>query len=580
MTTPEINDAAELLEYLRKDRPLAFETLLRVENKEGRVVPFKPWHNQLKVLKYKRMCQESKGQWSLFIPKVRQGGITTACMGDNVIDSRLYDGRSSLYMIKSGEDCEPLFKKLRVMDENLPQDVAGAKRSDQIRTIHYKDTNSQIRITEAGNSERSAQKKGRGATTQYMHITEAAYIEYLPEIMQGAVGSVSPDGCIVYESTMNGPRGAFYQKCIDIRAYGEELEPNVWKHDKEICLFLPFYEHPEYFSEVPDDWKAINDMERDMLGAGVPKGAIQFRRERQNSFVDSSNTGLTAEISVKREYPWNMDEGFESTGSNFFTTKIIKAKMTMNDALNREMLTAGIEIGEGMKPMWVGANGHNTFKVWSLPKYDWENRYLTFMDCANGRPGGDYDCIYVYDRVDNLIVANSFGYHGAEVQCKLGINLAMMYDFSWLSWDNTGLGKDRLPYLLQSEYPNLFSTKQVDDYYEKSQWLGLTWNKSNRPQAIAVSKSMIEGGTMDIPDNDCYKEMLKFGYNEDGSGPEGQLGSHDDRVMTIAGIAFLNPYVPPPVPRSIKKEESAPSTLRRLLESGLKEPVREPITNW
>lgn len=562
-----------------EDREFAFSVLLQVENKDGKVVPFEMWQNQRKVLKYKRMCQESEGQWSLYVPKVRQGGITTACMGDNLIDSRLYLGKSSLYLNKSGEDCEPLFKKLRVMDDHLPSDFKAKKITDQIRTIHYEDTNSQIRITEAGNSINQTQKKGRSGTCQYLHITEASYIEHLSELQQGAKGSVSPNGCIVYESTMNGPQGVFYEKCIQIKNEGVKLEDNVWRLGNEICVFLPFYDHPEYREPCPEDWEPINETEREMLSAGVPKEAIQFRRRWQSEFKGSSKSGLTPEIAVKREYPWCMEEGFEATGMGFFNTPILKSIREYNRAVAREKLIVGIETPAGSRPRWTKATPKNTFTIWSVPQYDWDNRYLLFMDCADGRENSDFDNMYVLDRVDRLIVAKSYGRQGAELQVDLAIKLAKMYDDAWISWDNTGLGKDRLPYFLNHQYHKLFSTKQVDNPLIETQWLGLVWTKSTKPQGVAMMKSDVENQQIENPDDDFYDEALSFGYNEDGSGPEGQLGKNDDIVMTMAGISYLNPYVPPPVKR-ILPEENIPNTrLRKMMLQG-QQPQQQTVTNW
>ena len=233
------------------DREYAISKLITITDKNGMARKLEPYGIQKKFLKWKRYCVEQPNQWTLIVVKLRQGGITTVSAADSLLDCVMKSGQEHLFLCKAGEDKELLFDRIKLMDERFPSELRLPKQRDQSTAIKYElPHGSSLRILESGVSERESAKKGRSSTCQYLHITEAAYIEHLSQLMLGAKGSVSPNGCICLESTPNGAQGYMYSLAMKVLAEGQLIESNVWKNGTNILLFLPFYDHPDYQSNT------------------------------------------------------------------------------------------------------------------------------------------------------------------------------------------------------------------------------------------------------------------------------------------------------------------------------------------
>jgi hypothetical protein len=529
------------------DRLYAIEHLTWITDKNGKKRLLEPWEGQQRFIRWKRYCVEQPGQWTLIVVKLRQGGITTVSIGDSLLDCVMKEGQDHIYLCKAGEDKEALFDRLKLMDEQLPPEFKLPKQRDQSTAIKYElPHGSSVRILESGDSARVSAKKGRSATCQYLHITEAAYIEHLSLIMGGASGSVSPNGCICLESTPNGPQGYMYSLAMKVYSEGREVEPNVWRHGTNILLFLPYYDHPEYQSknELEGD---LDEKEQRLREIGAPDSAIQWRREWIASKANDDKTGLTPVEMFDREYPAELMDGFRASGRGFFRINIVQAMQSMYS------VSKAVKIGLDANFQPCAPNGPNTFTIYAPPVKGWKNRYCLFMDCGEGLATSDFDCAYVFDRVAREIVACHYGRFGARLQTENCEKLAEYYYKAWMSHDRTGIGADRIPYLERMEDVNIYY-KDLEN--PCSEGMGLKWSEDNRRTTLSTLLSNCEMMDWKIPDRGFWTEAEHFTYPENGGSPRAASGFHDDKIMAAAGIAWLDQRIPRPI-----KEDSARSNI-------------------
>ncbi len=87
----------------------------------------------------------------------------------------------------------------------------------------------------------------RSSTYQFLHISEAAFIEN--ERLQASIEGVPETGEITYESTPNGMGGVFYETWKNVRA----------KRTQFRGFFVPWYRH---YPELPDKISIPKDFAR------------------------------------------------------------------------------------------------------------------------------------------------------------------------------------------------------------------------------------------------------------------------------------------------------------------------------
>lgn len=247
LTDKEAQELEEFTKSCYADRRFAVENLCTITNKYGKEIPFKLWEpSQTKVLRIIREANALPEKTTILIPKLRQGGISKICSADRVIESRLYKNVRSLFLIKEEKDTPIFFDdKIKEIDDNLPEEFRGPKTREQSTSLRYEDTGSIIRIHTAGATKAVTEKKGRSNPENYVHVTEAAFIQYLEALIRGVRGALTPNGTLVLESTMNGPRNYFYNLCSDMYNTGIEIEKNVWRKESTWMIFCPYWEHPE-----------------------------------------------------------------------------------------------------------------------------------------------------------------------------------------------------------------------------------------------------------------------------------------------------------------------------------------------
>lgn len=587
LSTEDLEALKEKMLAFKRDEILALENCITIVDKRKQAHVIKLYESQ-------RLSIRHTGRINYEV-KVRQEGRTTLHMARAQLRARFQDHFEALILAHEEPAAPVLFEKLKGMDAGLPPILQGKKKTDQAKALRYADSNSLIRIETAGASEAVSSKKARSGTPDWVHVTEAAYIPYLDTLLQGIIGSLPPQGVLILESTSNGPRGAFYAGCVNIKTRGQEVvHGQVWKLGDQVLKFTGLIHHEEYRLSADGYEGPIDEEEERLISLGALPETLMWRRRKLEEFINDPkrSKALSPAKQFKREYPATFEEAFEESGSNFFNPAIMRLEAEAAKLHNERnpSVTLGLMRQNGQRPSEVRATEENRLVVHELPREGYKGRYIVFGDVGAGNSESDPDSLYVLDRLPSPyrsgpgLVAEAHGLLGAIRHSALMLAVAEWYFGAYIGWDATGIGAELRPLILQSGYPleQIFHRRRAyldPDKRDDKSWMldldgfGLLWGL-NRNIGLSLLRHGLESRSLTVYDEDFFDEAQQFGYNEDGKA-EAVVGYHDDRIMAAAGAVFLHPILPPPVKEIPLKEFEPAHKLRDRMRQSLMAKVRK-----
>lgn len=576
---------ARMLAY-KRDEVAALENCITIVNKRKQSHLVKLWNSQKLVI-------EHTGRINYDI-KIRQEGRTTLYLMRALYRARFRNNFEALILAHEDDSAPVLFNRLKEMDKALPAILQGGKTTDAAKAIRYEDSKSLLRIVTAGSSEAVSAKKARSGTPDWVHVTEAPQIPYLDVLMQGIIGSLPPQGVAIFEGTSNGPRGAFYAGCVEIRTKGKEIVPGqVWKLGDQVCKFTGLLGHEEYRLDASSFTGIVDEEEERLVSLGATAETLMWRRAKLAEFINDPKRikTLSPAKQFKREFPATFEEAFEESGSNFFQPAIIRLEREAAKLWNEQHppVTFGLQRQNGRRPAEVRAVNENSITFWELPEDGWKGRYIVFGDVGAGNANSDPDALVVLDRLPSAyrngpgFIGAGYGLLGANRHAPLMAAVGEYCFRAYLGWDATGIGAELRPLLLQCGYPMdlLFHRRRAyrdPDKQADTSWMldldgfGLVWGM-NRDAGLSLLRHGLESRTLVDRDVDLFDEAQQFGYNEDGKA-EAAIGYHDDRVMARAGALYLHSILPPPSREIPLKPFEDANKLREKMSRALMAKVR------
>jgi hypothetical protein len=200
-----------------------------------------------------------------------------------------------LIVVHDGTIADQLFITLRLFasqlkaQRKLPPTLYSNKRELVFRA------GGAVRIVEAGNTEETADARGRSGTIHRLHLTELAFYKADHETLAALMSCVPEDGEVSIESTPNGPTGKFHEHCMKARAGTSGYRFH----------FFGWLDHREYRKRVPPrfDPKPRDEHEEAARAAGADDEQIAWWRAK----VDDPSIGLHKAL---REFPLDPDTCF------------------------------------------------------------------------------------------------------------------------------------------------------------------------------------------------------------------------------------------------------------------------------
>lgn len=568
--------AAAGVKRLRSDLRFYSSHCLRIRTKDARLVPLD--FNMAQRTVHEKIAAQFKdtGAVRAIVLKARQEGVSTYAAARFFRRLNLYPNQNGLVIADEKKRAFTLFGIYDLFHRHLPADLRPRKRYITKSEFLFDapdgtGLNSRIAVETA----RDAQA-GRAATIQMLHASEFAFWDHAEDVWSGLMQAI-PDANseVIIESTANGVGNLFHE----IWTQAEDGESGF------VPIFLPWWIHEEYASmllsvdatqevmETQDDWET-EAMTEGLFWEGrrhiLSPGQIAWRRKTIRDKLSGS-----VEM-FRQEYPSDAREAFLVSGNCFFDEEVLSSyEKTCRPPEIRANLT------------WVGPGiayspaSRGWLRMWERPRAD--GRYVIFADTATGkaasrilraseadseRGGRDFSCADVMEVRSRSLVASLHGHIPPEVFAEQIRMLGYLYsgpkphssvrEPAFIGVErNHSSGETVLRYLKEHwAYPHLFYNRRMNQRYNRvTEKLGWTTSAETKMPMLDELSAAFREGTIDVRDKDTIRECFTFIRNLDGN-PGAQEGTHDDRVIALAGCLQMlrhdrpaNMHALPPLPR-------------------------------
>lgn len=478
-----------------------FCSLLEIRTKGRDQVPFTfaDWYDEQRAFEAERTGRD-------LVLKPRQVGFSTLELARDFWFCVVNRGVSVLVIVHDGELADQMFLTLRIFAECLQAfGLLPRKRYSTKREIVFADTGSAVRIVEAGETDRSASKKGRSGTIHRLHATEVAFWGAAAETMAAVLSAVPEDGEVVIESTASGAGGMFYDDVVATRAGRTRYKLH----------FYPWFRHRAYRMELRDgfDPTARDDHERALRDLGCDDEQISWWRSK----VDDPKVGVDKAL---QEYPIDIDTCFRASGRSWIEPAFI-------DAIARHVR----EPLRLMPVVWKGQR-FSEARIFAEPRQGEE--YVVFGDVAEGVAGDGSAATVLHRRTGALVASwwsdtvppGDFG----TVLCVLG----WFYNTATATAERNNHGHaalERMQTVMQ--YPKIF--------HHDDGRAGWNTTPATRPIMWDDMATAIRSGAVQIPDAATLAECRTIVIDDDGKPrargkkQRGRDACKDDRFVSLAG---------------------------------------------
>lgn len=391
------------------------------------------------------------------------------------------------------------------------QFYAPTENSDSATALTFKDDG----LGRALNSSMRVLYDFRGKTIQFLHVSEAAFIDNAR--LNGSLNGVPDNGETILESTANGMGGEFYRQ---------------WNAGKKLSGLAPFKQHftPwfDYYPEEPDKWSLPSgdkptEYEQGLIASGLTEAHIAWRR----ATIEKKCQG-DAEV-FEQEYPSNDIDCFLNGQNLVFGSSIIKNQMrNVRPSTHKCFLlsdgTGGVKLHEDVKGFC---------DIWEQP--DTATDYVIGADPSGG-VGRDNGAAFVLNRRNGKLVARLWGQLEPSDFASELWKLANYYNKAWICVEANNHGHAVIEVLKTKNYRNLYKRRALDELTNQitSKVGFLTTNQSKLTLTENFKTSCKEGKVI-LMDGDLIAELSTFIQLSSKTGisirREASAGAHDDLVM-------------------------------------------------
>lgn len=516
--------AEELLEEIADGLAEVFDdlpslgSLLEIRTKTDGKVPFEwdRWHPEQRRFERERTGRD-------IVLKPRQIGFSTLELARDFQFARTHEGVQVVIVVHTGEAKAELFAAIHVMAKSLSEWGLLPEARENTKTgLRWEDTDSSIKVIEAGKDETTADDRGRSGTIHRLHVTEAAYYR-APEATLTALFEAAGDHAeIVVESTANGVGNWFHRAVTQARR---------GRFAGFAFHFFPWFDHPTYRVEpgsfpLEPETKRERYWERRLRALGCDQGQIEWWRGRVESH------GIDKAL---REYPPTPDAAFEASGDTWIEPEYLdRLESEVREPL--ELLPIEIPRRKHRDGTTSPARRYGRLRVYEHPEPG--ERYILTGDPSGGT-GRDEAALCVMTHRDARIVAawdddRTKPGDFADVLAFVG----RMYNTALIASEiqlDGKLGRITLELLKREHrYPRIFEHKPGSP--------GWSTDPATRPVLFDDLGKLIESGRASTPDAKMAAEVRSLRRDERTHRVEargkGTRGGSDDGLVICWGMGL------------------------------------------
>jgi hypothetical protein len=314
----------ELLKYhnlLQTDLRFFCQKALQIKTKQGQLSPF-IW-NKAQAYCHEKIEEQKErtGMVRALILKGRQQGLSTYVAARYYHRATRFLSQSIFILSHMADTTSSLFKMVDRYHELCPDPIKPALKTNNNKRLEF-DNMSQYTVGTAGSA-----SIGRGSTNQCFHGSEVAFYENTGDIQTGVLQSVAdlPGTEIILESTANGIGNFFHQKCLDA------LEGK----GRYILIFIPWYWQDEYQETPPSIFELSAEEQQLQATYQLTNAQLYWRRLK----IQDLRSAGESEWKFKQEYPMNVEEAFQSSGSPLISPERLAAAQNNPMTINQTTTT-------------------------------------------------------------------------------------------------------------------------------------------------------------------------------------------------------------------------------------------------
>lgn len=468
----------------------------------------------------------------VIVLKARQLGISTATEAILFLWSFLFPGANSAVISHKDGQAQELFQMTKRYWERWPHNVLFHEKYHTRRQIQWLETNSNIRVVTAKNSDSL-----RGSTMQALHCSEVAFWDDAETLWGGLEPSIpNRHGTFVcLESTANGLNNWFHDEWERAELGDSAFTP----------LFFPWYRHTATrlfgtgLSEVE-----LDSEERAILHLARSEHTITEEQIFANLAFRRVEIRKKGDAWFHQEYPTTPEEAFISTGNPIFNPYAIR------DCYDEKTGATGRLYRSGRGDVIFEPDPSGSLTIYKQPHPDPNPaRYFVGGDPARGGSmTSDPSCAQVIHRSTLEQVAVWHGYSDPVSFAREMMLIGDFFGHAMLCPEVEGGGMATIAAITQSGYGNVWNWKKGDRTAASNNTWGWLTSYGTKRWAIAELQDLLNSRSLLIHDKRTFLELLSYVEHENGAlGNEGRSG-HDDTVMALAiGVTaskregFFNP---------------------------------------
>lgn len=461
------------------DRCKLFETLLKIDNKQGIVVPFRPNRMQ-------RYFQQNKGSRNIIL-KHRQGGMSSYILGDMYLDCITIPHTPCAVVSHETRATQRLLDRVHFYHSSMedPKPQTGAESRTEIT---FPELHSSIYIGTAG-----ARAFGRGDTIRKILLSEMSFYEDPETILSGVEDAVPLTGELTIECTPNGEDNLFHHRWVRAREGKSGYK----------TFFFPWWWTDEYSLPRGSD-----------LVIPADRGELSYTPEeleliRMNNLTEDQIRWRRWKISEKealfwQEYPEDEVSCFITIGNPVFDTNLLN---------------------ELAQHCYDGTRHEQGWLYW-LPPVE-KAHYIIGADSSSGAPEGSFSTAVVLDQ--NWQVCATFQnrlspHNFAGILKQLG----KWYNDAEIAIERNFTGYAVLEQL--TDYPNVFHQRDFTTGKITSQ-RGWWTNDQTRDLMMTITKEKLPNVKM--WDVNLVRQLRSYRYIKLKTKYRETAQTHDDLAIAL-----------------------------------------------
>ena len=527
--------------------------------------------NKIREEEFERSLK-TKGakQCKLIILKGRQVGATTDTAMFNMDIMLNLNQARGLILTHDDKTTPIIYDKYQKVFDNLPEyvlvtddngnpihDDNGERLIYPIKPKHrtysgynlsFADkTESNVFVRTAG----SGDAVGKGDNVNFVHYSEAAnYTEY-KKVISSVNQMMAPTSYIysVIESTANGVSGSgegFYNTWVNSeREWNNFLMGRTSSFEGYRPVFIPWYEMEKYRMPLvdgklisleginfhsPDKKNEYLDTEEQIIeeifdDREVGKQAVNWYRWciKENCQYDYYD--------AMRYYPHKPDDAFIASDQGFFDgSKLFTVKQKFQKNGEKDHETGAINDDFEFDQHKMGE-----LKVWDHPDTDYHDRYIVSCDPSYGVEGGDYSCMFVFDRLEEKFVAKWYGNMKEDLIAEELVKLGYYYNTALIVPE---MNLKTVINIIEPYGMMPYEGELYQRYVKSRNALEYGYNTlhHNKKELMYKYNAWLRENYERIPDIESLQEHTTFIKKITRGVPqfEASEGNHDDQVIAMA----------------------------------------------